>query len=259
MRASKNKKVEDVYREFAKEKEKTSHKTALPKLYEGTTGVNSKTNAERQLHKIVKLCQDTLEFNSGKNIEEIDFDLDSLDHNEAEVFSNAKYARSKYWKNRFGPELTVGEQSDSKNWLKNFFQQPIRKRREAEESLTANQSRLKGHNRPHQMSASMSTLHRSPLQSAKPKGQVILEQLDDRNEKMVEIIKLINRQLAEFIEREGRMLMARKTQTKAPNLKIEERARICEKEIRNNEEILTTLMKDLEYISNRTDRVSQEG
>lgn len=259
LRKGKNKRVDEVYQEYLNKRDKSSNAGYLPKIYEASTGVNSKTTAERQLNTIVKLCIDTLEFNSGKNIEDIDFDLFSLDQEEAEVFSNAKYARSTRWKSRFGPEMAPSNTSDGKNWLRNFFKTPYKKRKAAEDSVIKQKKSLKPIGNRALGSASQSMIKRSALQSASVRAHPVIEEMDDRNEKMVEIIKMINRQLADFIEREGRMLMARKTQTKSVEDKTEKRAQVCEKEIKNNEAIIATLMRDLEFLKHKSDRASTEG
>lgn len=259
LRKSKNKRVDEVYQDYLNKRDKSSNKGFLPKIYEASTGVNSKTTAERQLNTIVKLCIDTLEFNSGKNIDDIDFDLFSFDQDEAEVFANARYARSTYWKSRFGPDLMPSENGDGKNWLRNFFKTPFKQKKPVEDSVVVRKSKLKPLGQRKLESASQSTVQRSALQSASVRLHPVLEQLDDRNEKIVEIIKLINRQLADFIEREGRMLMARKTQTNSQEDKTEKKAKVSEKEIKNNEEIIANLMRDLEFIKHKTDRASEEG
>ena len=168
------------------------------------------------------MCLDTLAYNDGVELDAIDFDLENFLPQEAVVVENAKYARSKYYNNRFGSAQHAEGQK-----LKSFF--ATHKKRNPKESL----------------------------------GHPFYDEIDEKNEKMVAIIKEVNKELAEFIEREGQARASvpkLKPKTLASLGKEDEKQKlVLQKEIQNNDEIAANLQRELQLLKSHENRISREG
>ena len=204
-------------------------------------------------------------YNAGIEPDKLDLNLESFEAKEARVVVDAKYARSKHWKERFGESM--GEKGEE-NWLRVFFSNPFRKR--SAEVNTRNVSAFSSQANMRPAARTKSPMPRIGMgkksKEEKAKGEQedkedvggIIADIEDKNEKMVAIIKMVNKELAEFIEKEGRMIMVRKSVQKNET-SAEERERVLEREIGNNEDIMVNLRREIDSLKNSETRVAREG
>ena len=238
------------------------------------------SNAQRQLLKIKRLCEATIYFNAGADLNDITLDLETFDDHETRVVVDARYARSKYWKERFG--TSVGSKGE-KSWLQVFFSNPFRKM--SADLNTRNASgvgsqaniakrnmspmpnihlKKKRNDDPAKVKASAPNIFKKDSKeesvSKEPveKKHPLIADIEDKNEKMVEIIKMVNRELADFIEKESRTIMLRNS-LKRNDITAESRERVLEQEININEELQRTLEKERNSLLQIEAKVSADG
>ncbi len=255
---------------------KTKRKAEVQPEYSGIS------NAQRQLLKIKRLCDATIYFNSGADLNDITLDLETFDDHEARVVVDARYARSKHWKERFG--TSVGPKGE-KSWLQVFFSNPFRKmsadlntRNSSAAESQANLAKRtvspmpnihfkkKKKDEPARVKASAPNIFKkdakakenSEVKEPPQKKHPLIIDIEDKNEKMVEIIKMVNRELADFIEKETRTMMLRNS-LKRNDITAESRERVLEQEININEEIQRNLEKERNSLLQIEARVSADG
>lgn len=181
------------------------------------------TNAAKQLNRIHNLCRDALLFNMDIEPEDIAALGDGSSPEEAKLAKDAKYARSKHFE-----ALHQGTEGIDPSNLRPFFE---------------------------------STRLVSAAKPGKSRSLNYLDYLEEKNDKMVVIIKEVNRELALFIEKEARLRTAVKTNKVVDPafLPVESRARVTEQELKNNERIIENLHKELQTLRAVEDRISKEG
>lgn len=247
---------------------------------EGQPELAAQSHAQRQLLKIKRLCDATIYFNAGADLDDLTLDLETFDAHEARVVVDARYARSKHWKQRFGHSL---DPRGEKSWLQAFFANPFRKMsadlNTRNGSASGSQANLakrtvspmpnihlkkKRKDEPARIKASAPNIFK---RDSKQQGEAkeppqkkhpLLADIEDKNEKMVEIIKMVNRELADFIEKETRTIMLRNS-LKRNDVSAEARERVLEQEIGINEEIQRNLEKERNSLLLVEARVAADG